>query len=86
MWKFYYFGKNETKPAFTKNSQSYFWRSLQQLEVYYTEVEQIRAYEMDKEKKYITTAFTNLNANVETMLVQPTNITEFCYFETTTNI
>lgn len=37
-------------------------------------------------KKYVTKDFTNLYPNAETMLVQPTNITEFCYFKTDHNI
>ena len=67
-----------------KNSQSYFWRSLQQQEADDVEVEQkqIRAYKMKwTKKKYVTKDFTNLYPNAETMLVQPTNITEFCYLK-----
>lgn len=67
-----------------KNTKSYFWRSLQQQEVDYVEVENqtISGYEMKwngHKKNYVTKAFTNLYPNAKTALVQPTNFAEFCY-------
>ena len=69
-----------------KNTKSYFWRSLQQQEVDYVEVENqtISGYEMkwnEHKKNYVTKAFTNLYPNAKTALVQPTNFTEFCYLD-----
>jgi uncharacterized protein len=67
-----------------KTIQSKFWRSLQQQEVDYIEVEkdELRAFEMKwntHQKIKITKAFTNLYPHSSTDFVSPNHFTEFVY-------
>ncbi len=67
-----------------KNIQSKFWRSLQQQEVDYIELEdgQLSAYEMkwDKHKKgKITKAFTNLYPTSKSEIITSENFAQFIY-------
>jgi predicted AAA+ superfamily ATPase len=69
-----------------KNTSSFFWRSLQQQEVDYVEIEnkQIKAFEMkwkEYKKMYVTKAFTNLYPKAKTAIVQPSNFVEFCHLK-----
>lgn len=67
---------------FERNVQSKFWRSKQQQEVDYVEVEkgQLKGFEMKfgvHQKARITKAFTNLYPEAETQLVHPDNFLQF---------
>jgi uncharacterized protein len=67
-----------------KSVHSKFWRSLQQQEVDYVEIEggQIRAYEMKWntiKKGKITKAFTNIYPNSKTEIISPENFVNFIY-------
>jgi uncharacterized protein len=67
-----------------KNVRSKFWRSLQQQEVDYVEIEngQVSAYEMKwntNKKGGITKAFTNLYPNSKTEIITPENFMNFVY-------
>jgi uncharacterized protein len=67
-----------------KSIRSKFWRSLQQQEVDYVEIEdgQVSAYEMKwntNKKGRITKAFTNLYPNSKTEIITPENFVDFVY-------
>ena len=67
---------------FERNVQSKFWRSKQQQEVDYVEVDkgQLKGFEMKfgvHQKARITKAFTNLYPEAETQLVHPDNFLQF---------
>lgn len=66
----------------------WFWRSLQQQEVDYVELEKkkLSAFEMKfspgRKGSYVTKAFTNLYPKATTNVITPENFMEFCQLET----
>lgn len=67
-----------------KNSKSFFWRSLQQQEVDYVEMEnrKLSGYEMKynaAKKNYVTKAFGNMYPKADTSVISPADFMDFCY-------
>lgn len=68
------------------DTQSYFWRSMQQQEVDYVEKEnkKLRAFEMkfsSLKKNYVTKAFTNTYPKATTDIITPKHFMDFCHLK-----